>query len=337
MALTNSQYESIIKDYEAARDDNRRRLEARRESVLERIPEYGDLEASISSLSVSAARETLSGDEGALDRLHASLGEVRRRLRELLASAGFPPDYLDPAYTCPLCRDTGYVPAENGEKQKCACFRRKEISLLYAQSNVQDVIARENFSTLSYDHYQGEDLQRFQAAVAISRKFVESFKEDYQNILFYGTVGTGKSFLSGCIARELLNQGLSVIYFSAAGLFDTLAQYSFDYREKENLQDFCEDLYGCDLLIIDDLGTEVTNSFVTSQFFSCLNERNLRRKAMIISTNLSLEEIRNRYSDRIFSRVTSGFSLCKLTGPDIRIYRRRLASAKESQSKGGHN
>lgn len=337
MALTNSQYETIIKDYETARDDNRRLLEARREEVYDALPGYRELEASISSLSVSAAREVLAGDEGAGQRLHASLEEVRQRLRELLASAGYPPDYLNPIYTCPLCSDTGYVPTENGTKQKCSCFRRKEISLLYAQSNIQDVIARENFSTLSYDHYQGEDLQRFQAAVNISKKFVQSFKEDYQNILFYGTVGTGKSFLSGCIARELLNQGVSVIYFSAVVLFDTLAQYSFDYKEKENLQYFCEDLYGCDLLILDDLGTEVTNSFVTSQFFSCLNERNLRRKATIISTNLNLEMLRDRYSDRVFSRVTSSFSLCKLTGPDIRIYRKRLASAKESRKKGGRD
>lgn len=331
MALTNSQYESIIKSYEMTQDNNRHLLEARREEVYETIPEYRDLEDSIGSLSVSAAREMLAGDEGAAERLHVSLEEVRRRLQELLASAGFSPDYLEPIYACPLCRDTGYVPAENGAKQKCTCFRRKEISLLYAQSNIQDMIARENFSTLSYDYYQGEDLKRFQAAVGISKNFVRNFKEDYQNILFYGTVGTGKSFLSGCIARELLNQGVSVIYFSAVGLFDTLARYSFDHREKENLQDFCEDLYGCDLLIIDDLGTEIANSFVTSQFFSCLNERNLRRKATIISTNLSLEELQNCYSDRIFSRVTSSFSLCKLTGPDIRIYRKRLASAKESQ------
>ena len=89
------------------------------------------------------------------------------------------------------------------------------------------------------------------------------------------------------------------------------------------MQDFCEDIYGCDLLIIDDLGTEITNTFVASQLFSCLNERGLRKKSMIISTNLSLEELRDRYSDRIFSRITSSFSLCKLTGQDIRICKKR--------------
>ena len=117
-----------------------------------------------------------------------------------------------------------------------------------------------------------------------------------------------------------------MIYFSASSLFETLARFSFDRKEKDSLQDFCRDLYGCDLLIIDDLGTEITNSFVTSQLFACLNERALRKKPVIISTNLSLEELRDRYSDRIFSRVTSNFTLCKLTGPDIRICIRRSKS-----------
>ena len=157
----------------------------------------------------------------------------------------------------------------------------------------------------------------------LCRNFIKNFNQDYHNILFYGTVGTGKSFLSGCIAKELIDQGCSVIYFSSSSLFDMLARYSFDYKEKEALQDFCEDIYGCDLLIIDDLGTEITNTFVASQLFSCLNERGLRKKAMIISTNLSLEELRDRYSDRIFSRITSFFSLCKLTGQDIRICKKR--------------
>lgn len=117
-----------------------------------------------------------------------------------------------------------------------------------------------------------------------------------------------------------------MIYFSAAGLFETLARYSFDAKSKDILYDLCEDLYGCDLLIIDDLGTETTNSFITSQLFSCLNERYLRSKATLISTNLNLEELRDRYSDRIFSRITSSFTLCKLTGRDIRILKKRLAS-----------
>ena len=323
MALNNAQYESIIRDYENIRDANRHTLESRKAEVYQTVPEYRELEDSISTLSVSAAKAMLAGDDNARDRLHDSLLHIRQRQQALLTSAGLPVDYLKPIYRCPACEDTGYITDENNLKQKCSCFRQREISILYSQSNIQDMISRENFSTLSTEYYQGEDLRRFESAVDLCRNFIKNFNQDYHNILFYGTVGTGKSFLSGCIAKELIDQGCSVIYFSSSSLFDMLARYSFDYKEKEALQDFCEDIYGCDLLIIDDLGTEITNTFVASQLFSCLNERGLRKKAMIISTNLSLEELRDRYSDRIFSRITSSFSLCKLTGQDIRICKKR--------------
>lgn len=323
MALNNAQYESIIRDYENIRDANRHTLESRKAEVYQAVPEYRELEDSISTLSVSAAKAMLAGDDNARDRLHDSLLHIRQRQQALLTSAGLPVDYLKPIYRCPACEDTGYITDENNLKQKCSCFRQREISILYSQSNIQDMISRENFSTLSTEYYQGEDLRRFESAVDLCRNFIKNFNQDYHNILFYGTVGTGKSFLSGCIAKELIDKGYSVIYFSSSGLFDMLARYSFDYKEKEALQDFCEDIYGCDLLIIDDLGTEITNTFVSSQLFYCLNERGLRKKAMIISTNLSLEELRDRYSDRIFSRITSSFSLCKLTGQDIRICKKR--------------
>ena len=334
MALSNSQYKSIIRDYEHTRDTNRALSAARREEVYSAIPGFRELAESVSSLSVSSAHRMLEGDESALGNLHQELESIAARQKQLLVKYGFPSDYLEPVYSCPDCQDTGYITAADGLKEKCHCFRQKEIRILYAQSNIQNMIGQENFSTLSYDYYEGGDLRRFQAAVDLSRDFIRTFGENYHNLFFYGTVGTGKSFLSGCIAQELLQAGHSVIYFSASGLFDTLARYSFDFKARDALQDFYEDFYSCSLLIIDDLGTEITNSFVTSQLFSCLNERHLRNKSTLISTNLSLEELRDRYSDRIFSRITSGFTLCKLTGPDIRILKKRMANERKGQSNG---
>lgn len=327
MALSNQQYESIMRRYEQTRDANRRLLEERRKSVFQRIPEYRQLEDSVGSVSLEKARCLLDGDDTALSALHDFVSEISEQKKALLKSAGYPEDYLEPIYTCADCRDTGYLDTGDYRKEKCHCLRQQELSVLYTQSNIQDMISRENFSTLSYDYYQGEDLDRFQGAVKICKEFIQNFEQSYHNLFFYGTVGTGKSFLSGCIARELLTQGHSVIYFSSAGLFDTLARYTFDAKAKETLYNFYEDLYNCELVIIDDLGTEVTNSFVASQLFSCLNERHLRRRATVISTNLSLEELRDRYSDRVFSRITSNYTICKLTGPDIRMCRKRAAKS----------
>ena len=325
MALSNQQYESIMRGYEQTRDNNRYILDQRRQEIYRVIPQYQELEGKIGSISVAKAKSLLDGDEYALTALHNSIEQISRQKKELLTANGFPFDYLEPIFTCSDCQDTGYINTQEYTKEKCHCLRQQELTILYEQSNIQDLLDKENFSTLSYEYYQGEDLDRFQGAVKICQDFVQNFNQNYSNLFFYGTVGTGKSFLSGCVAEELLKSGHSVIYFSSLGLFDSLARYTFDTKANESLYNFCEDLYTCELVILDDLGTEVTNSFVASQLFSLLNERHLRRKSTIISTNLSLEELRDRYSDRVFSRITSNFSLCKLTGPDIRMYKKRTS------------
>ena len=322
MALSNQQYESLMRQYELTRDENRRVHMDRLQLVLNKVPEYQALENALATASIDKTARLIDGDFEALNEFRRYSEEVKRKKRELLVKSGFPADYLEPVYTCPDCKDTGYLDNNKYPKEKCHCLKERELSILYSQSNIKEQLARENFSTLSYEYYEGEDLLRFQKAVECCKDFVQNFKQDYRNLFFYGTVGTGKSFLSGCIAAELLKKGQPVIYFNSSSLFDTLARYTFDSKSKESLYNFCQDLYNCELVILDDLGTEVTNSFVTSQLFTLLNERQLRRKSTIISTNLSLAELQDRYSDRVFSRITSNFSLFKLTGPDVRMRRR---------------
>ncbi len=322
MTLNNTQYESIMREYEQTKDRNRRILEDRREEMYAKIPELSELADNVSTLAIRRSRALLAGDDDALEALRLELAALRLRREDLLSEAGYPADYLEPVYTCRDCEDTGYILTADGYREKCHCLRDKEIALLYEQSNIRQLLADQTFADLSYDYYEGRDLDLFRRAVKISYNFVENFNQDYHNLFFYGTVGTGKSFLSGCIANELMQGGHSVIYYSAVSLFDTLARYSFDAKSKEELHSFYRDLYDFDLLIIDDLGTEVTNSFVASQLFSCLNERHLRKRPTIISTNLNLEELRDRYSDRVFSRIISNYTACKLTGPDIRMAKR---------------
>ena len=175
----------------------------------------------------------------------------------LLNAAGLPADFLEPVFDCPDCRDTGYV-----DGKKCHCFRQAEIELLYQQSKLKDVLEKENFDTLSYDFFEGEQLAAFQTAVNKCRDFARSFSRLGSNLFFYGTVGTGKTFLSNCIARESIESGHSVIYFSASSLFDTLSRNAFDYKNQESLDYLYNDLYNCDLLVIDDLGTEQSLSLI---------------------------------------------------------------------------
>ncbi|MCM1268811.1 MAG: ATP-binding protein [Bacteroidales bacterium] len=323
MPLTNTQYDQILHQYEERQRKRRRELEDRRERVYERIPDYRRLEEETASLSVAQGKKLLFGEEGAMRDLRVSLSDLRAKRERLLAEAGFDKDYLEPPFLCPDCQDTGYV-----DGAKCHCFRQAEISLLYEQSGISEMLRQNNFSLLSYDYHTGEDRAHFEKAVETCKNFVKNFDSDYHNLFFYGTVGTGKSFLSGCVAKDLIDTGHAVIYFSATGLFELLSSAAFDAKNREERRNAYADLYGCDLLIIDDLGTELTNQFTASQLFSLLNERAIGKKAVIISTNLSLRELQDRYSDRIFSRITSNFEVCKLTGPDIRMYQKRQQNRK---------
>ena len=319
MALSNSQYESISRSYEERQLHNHRVLESRKVEIYEKIPAYKDIEDTISSISVSQGKKLIDGDDDALVELKHIIHDLSQQKKSLLEKNGFPANFLEPVYQCPDCQDTGYI-----NNKKCHCFKQAMIKMLYEQSNIQEMLEKENFSSLSEQFYQGEDLEHFRRAVVTCKEFVSDFSRTFQNLFFYGTVGTGKSFLSGCIAKELIEQGQSVIYFSAAQLFESLSVNPYDFKNKDDLYNLYEDIYKCDLLIIDDLGTETTRANISSQLFSCLNERQLRQKSSIISTNLSLEELRSRYSDRIFSRITSNYELCKLTGPDIRMYKKMI-------------
>ncbi len=323
MALTNAQYDTIIQGYNRRRLDSRKLLEERTREIYDKLPEYKELDELTATLSVQQGKKNILGESNALDELKDILEDLNRQKKLLLTGAGYSVNYLDPVYTCSYCKDTGFI-----EGEKCHCFKQAMLDMLYEQSNIREVLLNESFDNVSYAYQQGEDLTKLQNAVAKSRNFTENFDLDYQNLLFYGTVGTGKSFLSNCIANDLIEKGHSVIYFSAGDLFAKLSEFAFRKNGKDSGTNPYEDIYNCDLLVLDDLGTELTNSFVVSQLFTCLNERHLRRKSTVISTNLPLEDLRDRYSDRIFSRIISNYDICKLSGQDVRIYKKRMTNRK---------
>ena len=316
MALTNTQYESIIREYEEKQLRSRHLLEKRLAHIRNTYPEYAALEDLSASLASSFTKRLIDGEEGARAELSASLQSLSRKKEEFLSEKGFPPHYLEPVYECGDCKDTGYI-----DQRKCHCFENRITQLLYHQSNLSGSLEQENFHTLSYEYFSGPALQDYKKAVDISKGFVSPFDENYRNLLFMGTVGTGKTFLSNCIAKALIDTSHSVIYFSAAELFDTFAKYVFG-KDKDALDHFYKDLYHCDLVIVDDLGTELGSSFVTSSFFSFLNERQLMKKSTLITTNLDLKGLQDKYSDRICSRIIGNFEICVLTGPDIRILKK---------------
>ena len=331
MALKNSQYYAIMRNYEQIRLKNHDLQNARYEEVCAKIPEFKSLDESISILSVQYGKKLLNGDESALTSLKDELKRLRGRKKDLLVSAGFPADYLEPVYDCPDCRDTGYI-----GNQKCHCFKKAIIQLLYDQSNIKEFPTEASFGHFRLDFYPSSLYDKttgrsaramMEDTLRICHRFIDTFGKEFQNLFFYGSVGVGKTFLSTCIAREIMEREYSVVYFSAPQLFNTLAQTKFD-KSDVDARNMAEYIYNCDLLIIDDLGSEYTNAFITAQFFTCINERLIHRKSTIISTNLSLESIADLYTERSFSRITSNYALLKIIGDDIRI-RKKLEHREE--------
>lgn len=322
MKLNNSQYDTIMRMYDAKQSHARAVLNSRYEEISVRIPEYDELRKETASIAAEAARAAIRGDMSKRDKLSKKLDSINEEKHILLTSAGYPQDYLDLHYDCPLCKDTGFV---NGSK--CRCFKQAAIDLLYNQSNIKKILLLENFSNFNYDWYSEDYIDPVSGISALENivnvtKNVNSFLSDFpsgDNLLFYGDTGVGKTFLTHCIASELLGKGYSVLYLSAIDLFDLFSKYAFDNDSEADYRDVFSQILDCELLIIDDLGTELVNSFTNSRLFYCINERILAGLSTIISTNLSLEELMNIYSERIFSRLTMSYQIFKIFGDDIRL------------------
>ena len=326
MPLSNSQYDEIMREYDQRQLQDRRILDERRREVFQKIPQLKELESTVASRSVRQARLLLDGDTSALASLKEELADLSRQRNALLTAAGFASNYLNPVYECPDCKDTGYI-----DGRKCHCFKQAIINTVYAQSNIREILKRENFDRFSYSYYSDEDispttglsaLATARHAVEECHRFIDAFDNKPQNLFFYGGTGVGKTFLTNCVAKELLDKGYSVIYFTAFQLFDILSKGVFE-KDADAIAAH-QNIFDCDLLVIDDLGTELSNAFTTSQLFLCVNERLLRHKSTIISTNLSLQQIADIYSERTFSRICGDYTMIKLFNQmDIRILKQQ--------------
>ncbi len=324
MPLRNSQYDKLMRRYEEIRETHRHELLAREAEIAVRIPEIRALDDRAAAASVEAAKKRVFSPDADL----TSYGEEMKRISDervrLLSGHGYPTDYLSMQYDCPICRDTGYV-----DGVRCACFKRAAIDLLYNEYSIGDVLEKENFRNFSFDWYsdtiQNEltgktARQTAQDAVIRARYFIAHAGWPDNNLYIYGNTGVGKTFLTHCIAKEMLDRSHSALYFSAREFFDLLADATFG-REGRN-SSHLQMILDSDFLTIDDLGTEATNSFSASLLFHVLNERIAKNRSTIISTNMTPEEFSAAYSQRIYSRLLSHYTFIKLVGTDIRVQKK---------------
>lgn len=324
MALTREQFDVIANSYNDRQLNNKIKLNKRISEVYEKVPSIQEFDGQIGRLANRALKLSLAGDFSAKDSLRQDIANISEQKKVALLANGYPADYLDDIYTCSQCKDTGFI-----DGKPCECLKSEIVRLLYSRSELKEILERENFDTFDYDLYSDDFIdpdtgmtasENIDGVVDHCHYFINNFDKTFDNLLFYGKAGTGKTFLINCIAKELIEKSYSVIYLSAVQLFDLLADYSFRRNNSSVYRQISMDeLLRCDLLIIDDLGTEMSNAFTESSLFDCLNERLIHQKSTIISTNFTLEDLQKKYEERIFSRTAGNYTPLKIFGDDIRI------------------
>ena len=306
--------------YENIRSEEEKSLIKRRKEIEKNYPEILELDALIQKKSLNLSMSILKGiDEITLNKFKDEITDLRVKKTESLVANGYDPNYLSLHYRCPKCKDEGYIGIN-----KCPCYKKKLVQLYYKNSDLKDTLLVNNFNnfnlSLFSNHKLNED-DRFSPRknienilIFLKQNYIPNFSTTTDNLLFYGDSGTGKTFLSCCVAKELLDNGYLVVYRTVDELMNNLREIKFENNsELENI------LINCDLLIIDDLGAEQITDFTTTEFFNLLNKKLLKKKKMIISTNLSLPDIRTTYTERISSRLLGNFKLYKFYTEDIRI------------------
>ena len=316
MNLSAAHYDAIMREYDNQSLENMHAFNGRVQDVYDKYPMIKQIDEQISELAENFATSFTTENGMNFEEYRRKLADLRMEKEALMKCYRISPETLQMQYRCPDCQDTGYI-----ENEKCHCFRQRIIDEMYQQSNLREILKEENFSTLSYKYYDQENLEKMKVAVETCKKFTENFDKGFENILLCGTVGIGKTFLSNCIAKEILDQGHSVLYLSAFQLFDLMAKNSFSGNapKEDSVTKQYPHIFDSDLLIIDDLGTELANSFTMAGFFLVINERLLRKKSTLISTNLSPEKILTTYTERTASRIISNYTMLKLSGSDIRL------------------
>lgn len=311
----------ILENY---RKESEKDLRKRERQVVEKCPAYVDLKKKYDRKGLQFLSMNLNfSSEKEKTKIQEEMKSLKIKMREILEQNGFPERFLERHYHCEKCHDTGAY-----EGKICECKRAIMIRLSYRESEMEEKIRYENFDHFNLDLFREEKeaseyaspRELMEAVLQMSKQYAETFHRESKSLLFVGEVGVGKTFLMSSIAKVVLDRGYSVIYQSAPSLMKLLFDYYFaPFETREEAAKRYAMLRDVDLLMIDDLGTENNNGSSMSHFFELLNDRMQRNLPMIISTNLSTEEIKKFYDLRIYSRIKGNFELLKITGDDLRL------------------
>ena len=316
--MRNSKTAEVIEKYQTKWRVAEDAAKARRLEAYAKSPEVQKIDSELGAtalniLSISASGENI---EEKMARLRERTKALRSRRAELLTAAGFPEDYTDVKYDCPKCGDTGYV----GVKV-CDCLRREIIEAPFEDAGIGALVATQTFDTFDLSYYPESERETMRHAYETLKDFAESFDgKDEPNFLLVGASGLGKTHLSTAVAKRVIERGYRVVYDTIDHIIDDFQAERF--RDTMSYDELSERYFECDLLIVDDLGCEMMNQFSLSCVYNLINTRLNAGRSTIINTNLTSEELKRSYFDRITSRLFGEYRILVFKGEDIR--RRKL-------------
>lgn len=324
-----SSYSLALKELEAIRNKNRQIDAIHHSEVVLKAPEIENIENELMKNGTALLKCVLNKGDG-FENIKASIQSLQKRKASLLIKNGFPEDYLDETVSCKLCSDTGFK-----DGKRCVCHKNLIMKYISQNSNLTDAMREHTFDRFDFSLYanqppvtvavagsteqKSENVLKFAKALyKKSAEFAEDFDKTERNLIFSGSTGTGKTFLSSCIANRALERGKTVYYQSSFKLFEIFENVKFQKNNYEENEDIIKYVYDADLLIIDDLGTEFITQYTSAVFFDILNTRMGNKKSTVISTNLSLNDINSVYSRRVASRIVGDFTVLYTVGNDLR-------------------
>lgn len=320
---TNSDVENILSN---RRKENLYLQENRIKEVYNKIPSMKSLEKSIKELGYSIIQDGLKGYD--TEKKENDLKNLRVQKISLLNQHGFPKDYMEIRYHHPVCKDTGFVGT-----RMCSCRKQLIIDKNYSQSNIRNLIKYENFKNFNLDLfsdniYENHHLTPRENMIEITKllwKFINNFDKQTDNLYIFGDVGRGKTFLLNAVAKEILDRNYSVLYMTSSKLFKFLNDYNWAFEEaRAKHQEQFDFILECDLLIIDDLGSEPSSKNDSANLFEVVNNRMIAGKPIIFSTNFDETMLSEMYGERIFSRIIGNSEVYEIFGEDLRLKTREF-------------
>ena len=317
MGYNSSIYKKIYDEYSQKYLVARERADIRAQEIRRAIPEIAKIDRELSLTGLEVFSASLSGGDTAskIAEIRAKNEALQAKRAELLVANGYPADYSDVKYDCTKCGDTGFV-----DNKMCSCMKEALTLAGIESSGFANLIKEQRFDNFSLDYYKknATHYDMMGKNLEFLKEYAKNFDaKNSQSILMMGGTGLGKTHLSSAVAYEVIEKGNDVFYTGAIDLFSQFEIQRFkSYNNEPN--ELIERYFESDLLIIDDLGTEMINQFSVSTLYNLLNDRLSRKKPTIVSTNLSQDEIMKKYTDRITSRMFGEYKIVFFAGTDIR-------------------